>query len=105
MIGGSANRVRAISVASPARPNGPKSSRPGKSAVTSSASRANVGTARPMLVMLIARKPPRPRCPSQSATGSPTSSAIASAEKLSSSCWNSRSSMPPFPVQFAPSLR
>ncbi len=82
MIGGSANRVSAMIVASPARPYGPNGSVPGQSAVTSSASSANVGTARPTLEMLIARNPPRPRWPSQSASGRPISAAISSAVKL-----------------------
>ena len=63
MSGGSANRASAISVARPARPYGPNSLVPGKSAVTKIASSAKVGIARPMLVMLMARKPPRPRWP------------------------------------------
>ena len=99
MIGGSANSASASRVASPARPYGPNSRVPGKSAVTKTASSANVGIARPMLVMLMARKPPLPRWPSHSASGSPTTSAISSAVTVSSSCCCIRCSMPPSPVQ------
>ena len=85
MIGGSANRASVTSVASPARPNGPRTLEPNRPR-ESSASRATIGIARPMLDTLTASVPPRPRCPSQTASGRPTTIAIATETTVSSRC-------------------
>ncbi len=58
-----------------------------------------MGTARPMLEMLMARKPPLPRWPSHSAIGSAISDGTARAVTLSSSCWTSSVQMPSAPCQ------
>ena len=70
--GGTANRTSAVSVEVVPSPNGLAVS-------ASSTSAAKVGTARPMFEMFTASAPPRPMWPSQSAIGSATRAASATA--------------------------
>jgi hypothetical protein len=69
----------------------------------SSTSTANVGIARPMFVTLMASVPPRPTCPSQSATGRANAQAIATERAVTSRCSASRVGTPFAPCQWAPS--
>src|SRR5690625_2732508 len=57
--------------------------------------------ARPTLPMLMARVPPLPMCPSQTATGRAIAPAITMAAADSSTCAATRAGTPPPPVQLA----